>query len=68
MDNYESWIAIYKGLRLPVFGIVFLLLAWWVFRPKNKGTFEEARYTMLDDDVDENLSEQFRSEEMDKKK
>lgn len=59
----DEWIGIYKGLRLPVLGVIFMYILWYVFRPSKKKEMEEARYTMLDDDVDPDLSEKARQKE-----
>ncbi len=66
MENNDVWLGIYKGLRLPVLGIVLLILAWVIFKGKNKDKYEEARYTMLDDDVDQGLGDKFRPGKDDK--
>ncbi len=62
MENSEVWLGIYKGLRLPVLGIAFLILLWVTFKGKNKDKYEEARYTMLDDEFEQGLGDKFRPE------
>lgn len=59
----QELIGIYKGLRLPILGMVLLFIIWYVYRPSRKKDMEEARFNMLDDDVDPNLSEKFRQKE-----
>lgn len=60
----EDWmIGIYKGLRLPVLGMILVFITWYVMRPSKKKEFEQARFNMLDDDIDQNLSEK-RQEEL----
>lgn len=59
----DEWIGIYKGLRLPLLGVVFMFIFWYVYRPSKKKDMEEARYTMLDDDMDPDLSEKARQKE-----
>ncbi|MBW7858948.1 MAG: cbb3-type cytochrome c oxidase subunit 3 [Leptonema sp. (in: Bacteria)] len=56
----QDLIGIYKGLRLPFLGVVLMFIAWYIYRPSKKKDFEEARLTMLDDDVDPSLSQKFR--------
>lgn len=58
----EELIGIYKGLRLPLLGIVLLFMAWYVYRPSKKAEMEHARLSMLDDDLEPNLSARFRDE------
>lgn len=58
-----DWVGIYKGLRLPVLGVILIIIAWYFFRPGKKKDFEEAKYDMLDDDVDPYLSDKFRDDE-----
>lgn len=64
----EDWIGIYKGLRLPLMGVIFLLLVYYYYRPSNKKKYEDIRFTMLDDDVDPHLSEKFRHDAEEKEK
>lgn len=59
----DEWIGIYKGLRLPLLGVIFMFIAWYVYRPSKKKDMEEARYSMLDDDVDPDLSRKVRQNE-----
>lgn len=59
----EEWIGIYKGLRMPLLAIILIGITWYVFRPRNKGRLEDARYTMLDDDLEPDLSKKFREAE-----
>lgn len=59
----EIWMGIYKGLRLPLLGMILLFIAWYVYRPGKKKELEEARYDMLDDDMDPNLSDRYRSQD-----
>lgn len=61
----EYWIGVYKGLRLPLMGLIFFLVVYYYYRPSNKKKYEDIRFTMLDDDVDPNLSEKFRKKEED---
>lgn len=58
-----DWIGIYKGLRLPLLGLVMIAIMVYIFWPRNKKEFEDPKYSMLDDDVTPNLSEKFRNEE-----
>jgi cbb3-type cytochrome oxidase subunit 3 len=46
----EEFIAIYKGLRLPLLGLILIGIAIYLYRPKNKKKFEEIRYSMLEDE------------------
>lgn len=62
----QDLIGIYKGLRLPFLGVVLMFIAWYIYRPSKKKDFEEARLTMLDDDVDPSLSQKFRATEEEK--
>jgi len=59
----QELIGIYKGLRLPLLGMVLVFIAWYVYRPSKKKEMEEARFNMLDDDVDPDLSEKFRQKD-----
>lgn len=59
----QELIGIYKGLRLPLLGMVLLFIGWYVYRPSKKKDMEEARFSMLDDDVDPGLSEKFRQKD-----
>jgi cbb3-type cytochrome oxidase subunit 3 len=43
--------------------MVLVFIAWYVYRPSKKKEMEEARLTMLDDDVDPALSEKFRQKD-----
>ena len=61
----EDWIGIYKGLRLPILGLVLIYIIYYVFKPKNKNRIEKARYSMLDDDLDQGLSEKFEKQNKD---
>ncbi len=45
-----DWMGIYKGLRLPVLGVIFLMIVWYIFRPKRKKEFEDVKYTIFDED------------------
>ena len=45
----DDFIAIYKGLRLPLLGLILAGIAFYVFRPKNKKRLEQAKYNMLDE-------------------
>ncbi len=49
MENID-WVGIYKGLRLPVIGVIFIIIVWYVYRPSKKKEFEDVKYTMFDDD------------------
>ncbi|MDH5719671.1 MAG: cbb3-type cytochrome c oxidase subunit 3 [Spirochaetia bacterium] len=55
----EDWIGIYKGLRLPILGLVLTYIIYYVYKPKNKDRIEKARFSMLDDDLDQGLSKEF---------
>ncbi|HMU82936.1 MAG TPA: cbb3-type cytochrome c oxidase subunit 3 [Leptospiraceae bacterium] len=57
----EELIGIYKGLRMPLLGVVLILLAAYVYWPSRKKDLEQARFNMLDDDVDHDLSKKFTS-------
>jgi cbb3-type cytochrome oxidase subunit 3 len=63
MTMDQELIGIYKGLRLPLLGMVLLFIIWYVYRPSKKKEMEEARFTMLDDDVDPDLSRKFRQKD-----
>lgn len=63
VNDMDEWIGIYKGLRLPFLGIIFMYIVWYVFRPKKKKEMEEARYTMLDDEMDPDLSTKARQKD-----
>lgn len=54
----EDWWGIYKGLRLPVLGMLLIIMTWVIYRSKNKKKHEEIRFSMLDDDLDPHLSEE----------
>lgn len=56
----QELIGIYKALRMPLLGTLLLFIGWYVFRPSKKKEMEEARFNMLDDDVDPDLSIKFR--------
>ncbi|MCE9596744.1 MAG: cbb3-type cytochrome c oxidase subunit 3 [Spirochaetia bacterium] len=45
----EEWIAIYKGLRLPVLGLLLSAIAVYVFWPSRKKRLEEPAKRMLED-------------------
>lgn len=49
----EDWIGIYKGLRLPLLGVLLMGIAIYVYWPRNKKKLEQARFNMLADDLDE---------------
>lgn len=55
----EELIGIYKGLRLPLLGLVLLFLAWYVYRPSKRKEMEQAKYDMLDDDLEPDLSREY---------
>lgn len=55
----EEYIAIYKGLRLPFLGVLLVLISAYVFWPSRKKDLEQARFNMLDDDLDPDLSKRF---------
>ncbi len=55
----EELIGIYKGLRLPLLGLVLLFLAWYVYRPSKRKEMEQAKYDMLDDDLEPDLSRKY---------
>lgn len=60
----EDWmIGVYKGLRLPLLGMILVFITWYIMRPSKKKEFEQARFNMLDDDIDQNLSKE-RQEEL----
>ncbi|MDH5716548.1 MAG: cbb3-type cytochrome c oxidase subunit 3 [Spirochaetia bacterium] len=60
----EDWAGIYKGLRLPILGVVLLYIIYYVYKPKNKKHIEQAKFSMLNDELDPNLSEEFEKKEM----
>jgi cbb3-type cytochrome oxidase subunit 3 len=64
----ESLIGIYKGLRLPLLGLSLLFIAWYVYRPRAKKELEQARFNMLDDDVDPELGAWYDAQEKRKNK
>lgn len=45
----EEWIAIYKGLRLPLLGMLLTFITIYVFWPSRKKTMEEPAERMLED-------------------
>lgn len=61
--DYETWMGIYKGLRLPLLGMILIFIAYYVYRPSKKAELEQPRFRMLDDDVDQGLAEKFESRE-----
>ena len=58
----EELIGIYKGLRLPLLGLVLVFIGLYVFWPSRKKEMEHAKYSMLDDDFDGPLSKEALSE------
>ncbi len=48
-----DWVGIYKGLRLPLLGLVLIGIAIYVYWPRNKKSLEQAKYNMLSDDQNE---------------
>lgn len=52
----DELIGIYKGLRLPLLGMVLIFLTWYVFRPSRKNELEQPKYDMLEDDIDQPVS------------
>ena len=48
----DELVGIYKGLRLPLLGLVLLFLTWYVFRPSRKAELEQAKYNMLADEAE----------------
>jgi len=64
----QELIAIYKGLRLPLLGMVLIFITWYVYRPSKKKDMEEARFKMLDDDIDHGLADKFEKQEGAKRK
>lgn len=52
----DELVGIYKGLRLPLLGLVLLFLTWYVFRPSKKRELEQAKYDMLDDEAEIGIS------------
>ncbi|MCB1304083.1 MAG: cbb3-type cytochrome c oxidase subunit 3 [Leptospiraceae bacterium] len=61
MEN-EIWWGIYKGLRMPLLGMILLFIAWYVYRPSKRKELEKPKYDMLDDDIDTNLSDEYRNQ------
>lgn len=45
----EEWIAIYKGLRLPVLGLLLTAITVYVYWPSRKKRLEEPAQRMLED-------------------
>ena len=45
----EELIGIYKGLRLPILGMVFLLITAYVFWPSRRKKMEQPALNMLSD-------------------
>lgn len=45
----EEIIGIYKGLRLPILGMVFLFITAYVYWPSRRKTMEQPAIRMLDD-------------------
>ncbi|MBX7057656.1 MAG: hypothetical protein K1X75_06285 [Leptospirales bacterium] len=56
----ELLIGIYKGLRLPLLGMVLLFITWYIYRPSRKRELEQARFDMLNDELDPELGERAR--------
>ncbi|RME90654.1 MAG: CcoQ/FixQ family Cbb3-type cytochrome c oxidase assembly chaperone [Candidatus Hydrogenedentota bacterium] len=46
----DDWIGLYKGLRLPLLGMLLIAIAWYLYRPRNRDRIEEARFRMLEDE------------------
>ena len=59
----EELIGIYKGLRMPLLGLILLFMAVYIFWPAKKKNLEQAKYNMLDDDIDKDLSKKFVQDE-----
>ena len=59
----EELIGIYKGLRMPLLGLTLIIMSLYVFRPSAKKGLEQARLNMLDDDVDQDLSAKYETQE-----
>ncbi len=49
----EELIGIYRGLRMPILGIVFLLITVYVFWPSRRKRMEEPATSMLNDQPDD---------------
>ena len=47
----EEWVGIYKGLRLPLLGLVLIGIFIYLYLPKNKKRLEKAKYNMLHDEL-----------------
>jgi cbb3-type cytochrome oxidase subunit 3 len=45
----EEIIGIYKGLRLPILGMVFLFITAYVYWPSRRKTMEQPAINMLND-------------------
>jgi cbb3-type cytochrome oxidase subunit 3 len=45
----EELIGIYRGLRMPILGVVFLLITVYVFWPTRRKQMEEPARNMLND-------------------
>jgi len=59
----EILMGIYKGLRMPLLGMVLIFIAWYVYRPRKKKDLETAKYNMLDDDVETGLAREWRKKD-----
>ena len=46
----EDWIGIYKGLRLPLLGIILVGITIYIYLPSKKDKFEIAKHNMLKDE------------------
>lgn len=52
----DELIGIYKGLRLPLLGLVLMFVAWYVYRPSRREEMEQAKYDMLNDEAETDIS------------
>lgn len=50
MLGMQEWIGIYKGLRLPLLGLILVAMTVYVYWPSHKKKLEQAKYNMLDEE------------------
>ena len=43
----EDWVGIYKGLRLPLLGVVLIIVVIYLYLPTNRSRLEEPKERML---------------------
>lgn len=50
----EDWMGIYKGLRMPLLGLLLMAIAVYVYWPRNKKNLENPKHAMLEDELGAN--------------